>query len=58
MNFKLRVIKSEIIIIDEKEFFKSELKNITEGLNKDTTLAFLLEKPMEIGKIINLELEI
>jgi hypothetical protein len=59
MNFEMQVIKVEQTDENGTILYRVELKNMTEGLNKNTTLAFMFEKPsVQVGDSIILTLAI
>jgi hypothetical protein len=57
MKWEMKIIKSELIDVEGKEFYRTEMKNMTDGLNKDTTLAFIFEQPQPVGIKVILILE-
>lgn len=57
MKWEMKIIKSELVDIEGKEFYRTEMKNLTDGMNKDTTLAFLFEQPQPVGNKVVLILE-
>jgi len=59
MDFKMNVIKIEQTNETGCILYRVEFKNTTEGLNQNTTLAFMFEKPtVQVGDSITLTLAI